>query len=251
MPNLLVKDERSIQANRRNDADGCLPARESISSLYTFIVAAYICVIVLSISASSKFIAMGPFTICGRTTIWPLTFVLSNIFTDVYGYRRSRRIIWAGLAAQIFTALVYWGLGVLPGADFWHNQGAYDQILGQGPRIVLATVFAYLVGEYITAVGVSKMKFAQRGKSGGAQYLRFLSCTTVGEFWDTLLFYVIGFIGVVPLSELGKTMICIYLVKIAYEAVMLPVSAMLAEYVKRAERIDVTDGPETNYAMFS
>lgn len=251
MPKLLLQDVRAIEKSSSENALGLPPSRESVGSIYTFVVAAYICVIVLSISASSKFIAIGPLTICGRTTIWPLTFVLSNIFTDVYGYRRSRRIIWAGLAAQVFTAGVYWALGALPGADFWHNQLAYEQILGQGPRIVLATVFAYLVGEYITAVGVSKMKFAQRGKSGGAQYLRFLCCTTMGEFWDTLLFYAIGFIGVVPLVDLGKTMICIYLVKIAYEAVMLPVSAMLADYVKRSEGTDVVDGPETNYSMFS
>jgi uncharacterized integral membrane protein (TIGR00697 family) len=206
-------------------------------------------VIVLSIGASSKFIAFGPVTICGRTTIWPLTFVLSNIFTDVYGYRRSRRIIWAGLAAQVFTAFVYWGIGILPSADFWHQETAYNQILGQGPRIVLATVVAYLIGEYITSVAISRMKYAQGGKSGRAQYLRFLSSTTIGEFWDTLLFYVIGFAGVVPAFELGKTMICIYVVKIVYEICVLPFSAIAAEYVKRSEGIDVVDGPNTNYAI--
>ncbi len=87
---------------------------------------------------SSKFIAVGPLVIVGSTLIFPITFIFNDILTEVYGYRRSRMIIWTGLAMQIFAALFYWIIDIWPAASFWHNQEAYSTILGQAPRIVLA-----------------------------------------------------------------------------------------------------------------
>ena len=179
-----------------------------------------------------------------------LTFVFNDIFTEVYGYRRSRQIIWSGLAVQLFTAFIYWAVGVLPSASFWHNQSAYDVILGQAPRVVFGTMLAYLAGEYINSVAISKLKFLQKGRNGSAQCIRFVTSTALGEFVDTLIFFPVAFLGVVPVADLVKTMACIYVAKVLYEIFSLPVSTFAAEYVKNAEHIDIIDNPSTDYGFF-
>jgi queuosine precursor transporter len=209
------------------------------------IVGGYIAVIVITIGASSKFISVGPWVLNGATLIWPLTFVFNDIFTEVYGYKRSRRIIWTGIAVQVMTAFAYWLVGAVPGAPFWHEQKAFDTILGQAPRIVFACILAYCLGEYANSVTISKLKYLQGGRRGTAQGLRFVASTAIGEFFDTLVFFPIAFVGVVPLVDLLRTMGCVYLAKIVYEILALPGSMWLANFVKAQEGLDVIDNPAT------
>lgn len=215
------------------------------STAYTLIVGGYVAVIVLSVGAAAKFIALGPWTFSGATLIWPLTFVFNDIFSEVYGYDRSRRIIWTGMAVQLFTALAYWLVDVVPAAPFWHNQAAFSTTLGQAPRIVAACLICYFCGEYVNSVTISKMKFFQHGKRGFHQGLRFMVSTALGELVDTVIFFPLAFAGVVPTLDLLHTMVCIYIAKLVYEFVSLPVSTRLADYVKRIEGIDTIDDPQT------
>ncbi|HEY9676851.1 MAG TPA: queuosine precursor transporter [Drouetiella sp.] len=215
------------------------------SSAYTLIVGGYVAVIVISIAAASKFIALGPFYFSGATLIWPLTFVFNDIFSEVYGYERSRRIIWTGMAVQALAAFSYWLVDVIPAAPFWHQQAAYSTIMGQAPRVVASCLVCYICGEWVNSVVISKMKFAQKGRRGIHQAMRFMASTALGELVDTVIFFPLAFLGTVPTMDLLYTMLCIYIAKLVYELLSLPVSTRVANYVKRIEGLDVIDDPQT------
>jgi uncharacterized integral membrane protein (TIGR00697 family) len=219
--------------------------------LLPFITAAFVTVLVLTPSASSKFISLGPLTIVGSTLFFPISYFFNDILTEVYGYERSRRIIWAGFAAQIFTAAMYALIQHWPAPAFWHNQEAYDLILGQAPRIVAASLSAYFVGEFINSFILSKLKYFVSGKTGWRLAARFVASTFVGEFFDSTIFMTVAFAGVIPTGELAQIIVTIWLLKTAYEIVTLPISVKLAAWVKRREGVDHIDAPrETNYSPF-
>lgn len=212
----------------------------------------FVGVLVLVPSMSSKFIAIGPLNIVGSTLIFPITFIFNDIFTEVYGYKRSRRIIWTGMAMQIFAALFYYLIDIWQPAPFWHNQEAYSTILGQAPRIVLASLSAYFFGEFANSVILSKMKYTQNGQRGWSQGTRFVASTIVGEGLDSFVFMTVAFAGVMNAGDMIKTIFTIWGVKVAYEIVALPISIRFSNWVKSVEGIDSIDKPtETKYNPFS
>ncbi len=218
-------------------------------SLFTGI---FVGVLVLVPSMSSKFIAIGPLAIVGSTLIFPITFIFNDIFTEVYGFKRSRRIIWTGMAMQLFAALFYWIIDIWPSANFWNNQDCYSSILGQAPRIVLASLSAYFFGEFANSVVLSKMKYSQKGKRGIKQGWRFVASTIVGEGFDSLVFMTVAFAGIIPVKDIIVTILTIWGVKTLYEILVLPFSMRFANWVKKYEGVDTVDYPEmTSYNPFS
>lgn len=212
----------------------------------------FVGVLVLVPSMSSKFIAIGPLTIVGSTLIFPITFIFNDVFTEVYGYTRSRRIIWTGFAMQIFAALFYWLIDIWDAPAFWTNQEAYHTILGQAPRIVLASLSAYFFGEFANSLILSKMKNKQNGERGLQQAKRFVASTIVGEFFDSFIFMTVAFLGVMENQQLLTTILTIWGVKVLYEILALPLSTRFSNWVKKVEGIDQIDKPETtNYNPFS
>ena len=171
-------------------------------SLLPIFVAIFVTILVLTPSASSKFIAIGPFTIVGSTLFFPISYIFGDIFTEVYGFRRSRRIIWLGLACQVFAAAAYALIDVWPAASFWVNQDAYSTILGQAPRVVLASLSAYFIGEFANSYIVSKMKFLQSRRGESKMAGRFFLSTLVGEFFDSFIFMFVAFAGTMAMSNL-------------------------------------------------
>jgi uncharacterized integral membrane protein (TIGR00697 family) len=165
--------------------------------LFPLFAAIFATVLVLTNVLASKFIAVGSSSISGATLVFPITFIFNDILTEVYGYARSRQIIWIGVGCQLFAAFMCWLLGALPGASFWHNQVAYDTILGIAPRITAASLIAYLCGEFSNSVVMSKMKYRQNGALGLRQAWRFVASTIVGEAIDTCIFFPVAFAGVV------------------------------------------------------
>lgn len=219
------------------------------SGFLIVMVGVYVTVLIVTIGVASKFVAIGPIVLNGATLIFPITFIFNDIFTEVYGYDRSRKIIWTGLAAQAFAAFAYWLVCVLPAPDFWTNQQAFETILGQSPRIALASLTAYFWGEYANSVVMSKMKFHQQGARGWSQSWRFVSSTIIGEAVDTCIFFPIGFLGVIPTFDLAKTMVTVYAAKVLYEVAALPLSTQAANWVKNKEHVDQLDDPNsTNYS---
>ena len=221
----------------------------------------FVAILVLTPSASSKFItlgtihigslAIGPLNIAGSTIFFPLSYFFNDILTEVYGYERSRRVIWIGFSAQLFAAAMYTLIQLWPAAAFWHNQSAYDAVLGQAGRIVLASLFAYFVGEFVNSFVLSKLKYFSKGATGAALAFRFALSTFFGEFFDSAIFMIVGFAGVMATSDLVHTILTIWILKSAYEIVSLPISMRLVAWVKRRESVDHLDLPETtNYSPF-
>lgn len=219
--------------------------------LFPVFTGIFVAVLVLVPSTASKFIALGPFVLSGATLTFPITYFFNDILTEVYGYAASRRIIWTGMACQILAALAYYIVGIWPAASFWHNQEAYDKILGIAPRITLASLTAYFAGEFANSVVLSKMKYFQNGKRGLIQGWRFVASTMVGEAVDSVIFMSVGFLGNIPTPDLIKTIGTIYVFKVLYEIVMLPISVKLSNWVKSIEGVDKIDRPEaTRYNPF-
>ncbi len=203
-------------------------------------------------SVASKFIAFGPFNLSGATLFFPITYVFNDLLTEVYGYSRSRQIIWTGLSCQVLAAAMYWIVSVWPPAPFWHNQDAFMTILGFAPRITAASLTAYFCGEFANSVILSKMKYAQEGKVGMKLAGRFMLSTIVGEAIDTLIFLGVGFWGVMATGDLLQTMVTVYIAKVIYEVLALPGTMRLCSWLKRVEGVDVIDRPgETVYSPFA
>lgn len=213
--------------------------------IFSIMACLYVAVLIVPIGLAAKFIAIGPFNVNGATLLWPITFIFNDIFCEVYGYSKSRQIIWTGLAAQAFAAFMYWLVSVLPGSAFWHNQIAFDTILGQSPRIVAASLLAYFWGEYANSVIMSKMKYAQHGALGKLQNWRFVLSTIAGEAIDTMIFFPLAFLGTIPAVELLGTMGFVYCFKVGYEILALPGSTRVANWLKAREALDVIDEPAT------
>jgi queuosine precursor transporter len=211
----------------------------------------FVAVLVLTPSAASKFIAVGGYNISGTTLFFPLSYLFNDILTEVYGYEKSRRIIWVGFVCQIFAATMYVLIQQLPAAPFWHNQAAYDTILGVAPRIVLGSLSAYFVGEFVNSFVLSKLKYFVSGRSGILLAIRFVISTVFGEFFDSAIFLTVGFYGIMPDADLVKTILTIWIIKSAYEVVSLPITMPVVAWIKRREGVDKIDRPgETNYSPF-
>lgn len=220
-------------------------------SPFTVITAIFVMILVLVPSVASKFVAVGPINLSGATLFFPITFIINDVLTEVYGFKASRQVIWIGLASQIFTAAIYWLVCTLPSAPFWHDQKAFETILGVAPRITLASFVAYVCGEFANSIIISKMKYSQAGAKGARQAWRFVASTIAGEAVDSIVFLSIGFWGTIPPADLIATMLTIYCVKVTYEVLALPLSTRLANWLKTVECVDVTDTPaDTNYNPF-
>ena len=212
----------------------------------------YVGALVLVPSMASKFIAIGPFVMVASTLVFPITFIANDVLTEVYGYTRSRKVIWTGLALQMFAAVMYWLINILPYPDFWHNQGAYETILGTAPRIAIASLSAYFFGEFANSMVLSKMKYRQDGKKGLKQGWRFVASTMVGEAVDSIIFALIAFTGVLSFEDVVRTSLTIWTFKVLYEIVALPFSMRFTNWLKEKENIDVIDEPQlTSYNPFS
>lgn len=219
--------------------------------LLPILTGVFAAVLVLTPSMASKFISIGPLALVGSTLIFPILFIFNDVLTEVYGFRQSRIVIWTGMAMQIFAAFFYWLIDIWPAPSFWTNQEAYSLILGQAPRIVLASLTAYLVGEFANSYILSRMKYDQGGKRGFRQASRFVWSTVVGEGLDSLIFTLVAFLGVWPTMEMVKVIMTIWIFKVLYEILTLPVSMRVANWMKRIEGLDVIDDPKkTNYNPF-
>jgi queuosine precursor transporter len=211
----------------------------------------FVAVLLLTPPLDSKFIALGPLAVPAATLLFPIAFILNDVLTEVYGYERSRRVIWTGMACQILAALSFWIVGALPGAPFWHNQQAYSTIRGVVPRIALASLTAYLSGEFANSFVLSRMKYSQHGRRGIAQGWRFVASTLIGEALDSVVFMLGAFVGVLSVPELLTSMFTIYLLKVAVEVIALPGSIRLTNWLKRVEGFDQLDDPAaTRYNPF-
>ena len=197
-------------------------------------------------TVGGKLFELGPLTLSCATLIFPFSYLLGDILTEVYGYAASRKVVWTGFGALVLMVLCYqFTAWVTPSPATVHPE-AYTQLFSLTPRMVLASVLAYLVGEFMNSYVVAKMKIFQEGKLMAA---RFITSTIVGEFFDSVIVIFIAFAGTMPLESMLKIIFSIWLVKVLWEVVALPVTLPLVRAIKRYENEDYYDR-HTNFSPF-
>lgn len=193
--------------------------------------------LVANTTASKLFVIFG-FTFPAGIIVFPISYIFGDVLTEVYGYARTRRVIWTGFAAITFAAVIYWITIEIPPAPFWKDQEAYSLVLGQVPRIILASILGYLVGEFVNSFVLAKMKILTEGRH---LWSRLIGSTVVGQVVDTLIFVTVGFGGTVPLPVIVNIIVSIYLFKVLYEVIISPVTYVITGFLKRHEGIDTFD----------
>jgi uncharacterized integral membrane protein (TIGR00697 family) len=227
---------------------------------YDFIVAFFVAVLLISnIASAAKIIDWGvnllglQLALDAGTLLFPISYIFGDILTEVYGYKRSRRVIWAGFGAALLMAVVFWLVGRMPGEATWQQyagQGAYEAILGgvASGGIVFASLCAYFAGEFSNSYILAKLKIATAGRW---LWLRTIGSTLVGEGIDTVLFVLIAtFFGVFPWEIALSLIVANYIFKVAVEVILTPVTYGVVGFLKQAEAEDYYDR-ETNFNPFS
>lgn len=180
---------------------------------------------------------------------FPISYLFGDILTEVYGYARSRRVIWIGFGALIFASLMAFVVTTLPAAKTMsaEQQQAVNMIFGQTPRIVLASLTAFCLGEFVNSFVLAKMKIFSRGKR---LWMRTIGSTFAGELVDSLIFYPIAFLGIWSTEQVISVMIGNYFIKVFWEVLATPLTYKIVGFLKRAENEDYFD-KETNFNPFS
>jgi len=212
----------------------------------------FVAVLILTnILGSAKFIQLGWFIMPAGVIVFPISFIFGDILTEVYGYARSRKVIWTGFLGLLLMIFFVLLTKVLPPALFWQDQAAYERLFAIAPRLAMGGFLAYFLGEFCNSWVMSKMKYLDKGKRGVKQAWRFVLSTIVGEGVDTVVVMLIAFTGVLSFQEIIQVGGSIYIFKVLYEIIATPFSTRFANWVKKFEGIDQIDYPEqTNYNPF-
>ncbi|WP_022681350.1 queuosine precursor transporter [Sphingobium bisphenolivorans] len=224
------------QGVRKIDA-GALGARPL--GYFDFFMAAFVAILLLSnLIGAAKLSTLGGITFGAGILFFPLGYVLGDVLTEVYGYARARRCVWAGFGAMLFMALMSWVVVQLPPAEGWPDQKAYEAVFGSTWRIVFASVTAFWAGEFANSFVLAKMKLLTQGKH---LWMRTIGSTIVGQGVDSLFFYPLAFYGDWTNAQVLTVMVTNWLMKVTWEAVLTPVTYVVVGNLKRAEGLDVYD----------
>lgn len=206
---------------------------------YDLVMAAFVAILLLSnIIGASKLATVGGVTFGAGILFFPLSYVIGDVLTEVYGYARARRVIWAGFAALIFMAVMSWVVVAMPPAEGWDGQAAYESVFGNAWRIVLASVIAFWAGEFVNSYVLARMKLWTGGRH---LWTRTIGSTVFGQAFDSLLFYPIAFLGIWSTGQVVTVMITNWLMKVLWEAALTPVTYAVVGALKRREGVDVFD----------
>lgn len=205
---------------------------------YDLIVGLFVAVLLISNIAATKLVGFGIFPFDGGTLLFPLSYIFGDILTEVYGFARARRVIWIGFLANALAAITFLVVSKLPAAGFWEHQEAFEAILGFVPRIVLASMAAYLAGEFSNSVVLAKLKVKMQGRK---LWVRTIGSTLIGEGVDTVIFVVVAFAGIVPTRELMLMIAFNYVFKCGIEILFTPFTYLIVNKLKRGEGVDVYD----------
>ncbi|MBL8707845.1 MAG: queuosine precursor transporter [Rhodospirillaceae bacterium] len=217
------------------------------STLFVVVVALFVTNLLISNVIANKAIELFGYPLQAADLIFPISYILGDVLTEVYGFRRARRVIWIGFGCSLFAmAAIQLGL-YLPAHPEWTDQAAYAAILGNHPRILLASFAAYLVGEFVNSVVLAKMKVWMDGRY---LWMRTIGSTVLGQGCDTVIFLTIAFYGIWPNELLFAVMFSQWIFKISYEALATPFTYLIVNRLKRAEGIDVYDR-DTNFSPFA
>jgi uncharacterized integral membrane protein (TIGR00697 family) len=214
---------------------------------FDVIIAVFVASLLISNLAATKLISFGSIIIDGGAILFPLVYILGDVLTEVYGYKYARRAIWTGFGVMLLAILCFTVVRYLPPAADYHDQMSYEAVLGFFPRIVAASLVAYLVGEFLNAYVLAKLKIKTKGKK---LWLRLIGSTVVGEFFDTIIFCLIAFGGVIGASDMMIYIAVGWLFKVGVEIIMLPVTYRVIRFLKRQEKADFYD-KKSDFSPFS
>jgi queuosine precursor transporter len=222
---------------------------------YEFVMVAFVAILICSNLIGPAKIAQVDLPVLGTVLFgagvlfFPISYVFGDILTEVYGYARSRRVIWSGFAALAFASFMAWVVVQLPPAASWKNQAAYEIAFGSTWRIALASMVAYFCGEFVNSFVLAKMKIWSAGKR---LWQRTIGSTIFGEGVDSLLFYPLAFYGtgIIPNELIPKVMLSQFIAKVAVEVLFTPFTYAIVGWLKRAENVDHYDRG-TRFTPFS
>ena len=192
---------------------------------------------------TANIIAVKLITVAGMVLpvaiiVFPVSYILADVLTEVWGYAATRRVIWLGFACNALMVVAIWIGGEIPPASFWRGQPAYQEVLGQSPRILAASFAAYLVGEFANAFVLAKLKVATGGRW---LWLRTMGSTVVGQALDSAVFIALAFAGTVPAGVLPAIVAGQWIVKVIYEAAATPLTYAVVRWLKSREGLDTFD----------
>jgi len=222
---------------------------------YDFVMVAFVTVLVCSNLIGPAKISQinapffGTLTFGAGVLFFPISFVFGDILTEVYGYARSRRVIWTGFAALAFASFMAWMIVALPPAPFWHNQQAYEVAFGSAWRVSLAGLVAFAAGEFVNSVVLAKMKVWTQGRW---LWTRTIGSTIFGEGVDSIIFYPLAFYGtgIIPDDKLPLVVLAQFIAKVGVEVLLTPLTYKIVNFLKKAENEDFYD-TNTNFNPFS
>ncbi len=231
-----------------------VPAKTREYRYYDFVMAAYVCVLLCSNligpakETSIPVPGLGTVTFLAGVLFFPISYIFGDILTEVYGYGRDRRVVWAGFAALAFASIMAAVVVHLPpSASSLGNQAAVEAIFGNTPRIVAASITAFLCGTFVNSYVLAKMKIWTRGRW---LWTRIIGSTLCGELVDSVIFYLVAFYGRIPERHLVDLMFTQYALKSGWEIVAAPLTYRVVAFLKRAENEDYYD-TATNFTPFS
>ena len=212
------------------------PARHS--NWFLLVAALFVTSLIVSNIIAVKLIDVAGMILPAAIIIFPISYILGDVLTEVYGFARARQVIWLGFLCNLFAVIAITVGGLLPAAGFWGGQEAYDAILGAVPRILAASFAAYLVGELVNAYVLARLKVAMEGRH---LWVRTIGSTLAGQLLDSAIFITIAFAGIMPVEVLLTAIVTQWLVKSAYEALATPLTYAVVGFLKRADDVDVYD----------
>lgn len=219
---------------------------------FDFVMAAFVAILLLSNVLGAGKIAsidvpgLGAWPFGAGILFFPLSYVLGDVLTEVYGYARARRCIWAGFAGLLFMAMMSWVVVALPPDASWTGQAAYESVFGQVPRIVFASICAFWAGEFVNSFVLARMKIWTEGRM---LWTRTIGSTVVGQGLDSLIFYPLAFLGVFETATVLKLMLTQWVLKVTWEALLTPVTYAVVGWLKQREGVDVFDR-KTDFTPF-
>ena len=221
--------------------------RRRLYKYYDLVMALFVTILLCSnVIGAAKVCTVWGFTFGAGVLFFPISYIFNDVLTEVYGYARARKVVWAGFGAIIFASFMSWVIVSLPPAGGWNDQRAYETVFGQTPRIVFASLTAFFVGEFANSYVLAKMKIKTSGRH---LWMRTIGSTIVGEGVDSAVFYPAAFLGVWETNLVMTVMVSNYVIKVLWEAVVTPFTYQVVGFLKRAEQEDYYDR-DTDFSPF-
>ena len=213
-----------------------ITAKETTSILV--LASIFISILILSNLTASKIASIAEHAFTVPIIFFPITYIISDVITEVYGFKLSRKIIWCGFMANLIIVLLLQVVLWMPPFENWHNQHNFEEVFGISWRIFAASMFAYIIGEYVNALMMAKMKISSHGKH---LWYRVIGSSVVGELIDTAVFMLVAFAFIQPLKHIAELVLNEYIIRMVLEIAVLPITYKVVSYLKKKDNIDYYD----------